>query len=530
MSDQLMNILEEEASKESRMREAIGQYLMSRSNREGSVMAFLGRMAGSISFTCTRTLKWVASDVKLAVDLPFLAALKDPETGEIVIDADNIDLIRQRPVDWSRQLELARYLISEPLHQFPPLLLVITSSWAEDPSSEMWVNGRAIESTFEYEKFGAFDGQVELSLDPRKYLIYALDGQHRVVGIRGALEMINTSFLQPKNKVGNPTGHQISIDEWIDTSVITRAEVDLVPSETIGVQLIPGVIKGETMEEARRRIATVFVHVNQTAAPLRDGDLTQIDRNDGFAHVARTLATHNAFLKKYKRVNFSNNTISSRSVQITTLTTLKTSAKMFLQEYPMFAKWDTRVGRGRVVARRPAEDEIKLACDIMNDIWNRISMLPCFAVLETDPEITVPQMRNFTADDGKAHMFYRPIGQQALIAALALVILEMGDTDKVFAMLAQVDRSGGFRLDDVCNPWYGVLYNDSLGKMVVAGQKLATRILEYMLVGTSADKREALLRDFAEARKSREGFAWDIDGSEVAIDKVRLPAQVTLVR
>jgi len=525
MSDQLDTILQEEQDKERRKREAIGQYLDMHSRRQDSVLAQKGQMAGSTSFTFTQTLKWIGSDVKLASDLPFLAKYKDPETGEIVIDADNIDLLRQRPVDWSRQIELSRYLVSEPLHQFPPLLLVITSSWADDEDSPKWVNGRATESTFDYQTFGSFDGLVELNLDPRKYLIYALDGQHRVVGIKGALEMINTSLLQPKNKKGKPVGKPISVDDWIDTSIRSRADVDMVPAETIGVQLVPGVLKGETMEDARRRIATVFVHVNQTAAPLKDGELTQIDRNDGPADVARYLATKHPFLSREKRVNFSNNTLSKRSAQITTLSTLKSCTRLYLREFAGFANWDGKVGRGKAVSQRPPESEIDQARTMLSDVWDHILALNCFTSI--DAGVAIADMRNFTSEGGAAHMLYRPIGQQALVEALAQITSKNGVlSQSVLDQLTRLDASGGFRLDHPTNPWYGVLYNESLGKMVVAGQKLAARLLVYMLDEVTLPEREALKRDFAEARKSREGFGWDIDGAEVPINDVRLPSQL----
>jgi hypothetical protein len=527
MSDQLDDILQEEQEKERRKREAVGQYLEMHSKRQDSVLAQKGQMAGSTSFTFTQTLKWIGSDVKLASDLPFLSAMKDPETGEIVIDAGNIDLVRQRPVDWSRQVELSRYLASEPLHQFPPLLLVITSSWAEDPESPKWVNGRAVESTFDYQSFGSFDGIVELNLDPSKYLIYALDGQHRVVGIRGALEMINSSLLQPKNKKGQPVGKPIPMDDWLDTSVRSRADVDMVPAETIGVQLIPGVLKGETIEDARRRIATVFVHVNQTAAPLKDGELTQIDRNDGPADVARYIATKHPFLSREKRVNFSNNTLSKRSTQITTLSTLKTCTRLYLREFSKFGKWDGKVGRGKAVSQRPPENEILEAREMMTEVWDHILALNCFTVIDQDPKVSIADMRNFTSEGGEAHMLYRPIGQQALVEALAQITSKNGVlSQSVLDQLDHLDKSGGFRLDNPTNPWYGVLYNESLGKMVVSGQKLAARLLVYMLDDVTVPERESLKRDFAEARKSREGYGWDIDGSEVSIDQVRLPAQL----
>ena len=517
--------LEEEEIR-NRKRAHVGNWLRELNGKQDAVLAQVGHMADSISFTFTRTLKWIASDTKLASDLPFFSSLKDPITGEIVIDEDNIDLVRQRPVDWSRQEELARYLVAEPLHQFPPLLLVITTAWAEDENAPEWdEHGRATKSTFEYQPLGDFDGMVELSLDPAKYAIYALDGQHRVVGIRGAIEMVNSGQFQPKDKSGKAKGANVQRDEWLGDER-TLSDVNKLPGETIGVQLIPGVIKGETMTEAQRRVASVFVHVNQTAAPLKDGDLTLIDRNDGCADVAKHIATKHPLFAGTKRVNWSNNTISKRSTLLTTLSTLKTCAKLYLQEDADFESWFVKKGRGKTVSRRPSDAEINKARQLLSDIWTRIAELPSFQILASNPASKITEMRNFTAEGGQAHMLYRPIGQQVLIQAVG-VLLHKPDValslDKIFEALHRHDAAGGFRLDDPSNPWYNVIYSDSLGKMVVSGKELANELLVYLVAGGSLPERDALRKKFAEARKSREGQAWDLNGNEVPADQVKLP-------
>jgi hypothetical protein len=509
------------------LRDAVGEFLKEFVDRRDYTLAQVGHMAGSPSFSFNQSLKWVRSEVRLASDLPFLSDLKDEETGEIVIDEGNIDLIRQRPVDWSRQAELARYLVAEPLHQFPPLLLVITSAWAEDPDHPNWVNGRASMSTFECEGFGSFDAIVDLSLDPDKYSIYALDGQHRVIGIRGALEMVDSGSLQPKDRSGKAKGNPIMLDEWLGDER-TRADVNLVPNETIGIQLIPAVLEGETIEEARRRIATVFVHVNQTAAPLKDGELTLIDRNDGFADVAKFLATKHPFFARTRRVNLQNNTISKRSTHVTTLSTLKTCARLFLREDHHYDAWFTKRGRGKTVAHRPPEAELEAARNTMGDIWSRITALPCFVRLNADPPTPVPTMRNVAADGGEAHLLFRPIGQQVLLQAIGMLLFDPDvrmSRDQIFEILARYDTAGGFAIDNPEHPWYNVIYNPSMGKMVVSGQALSARLLAYMVGGGLRDReaRELLQGDFAEARKSREGYAWNLEGVEVPIDEITLP-------
>jgi hypothetical protein len=519
MSEDPFRVIDEEYERDLHRRHAIGAYLAQLMGQENAVLAHLGYMAGSVSFTFVRSLRWVGSDVKLAIDLPFMDALKNEE-GEIEIEADNLHLVRQRPVNWERQKELARYLVAEPLHQFPPLLLVITSTWAEDPNDEVWVDGRATKSTFSYKRLGELDSLVELSLDRSEFMIYALDGQHRVVGIRGALEIIDTGLLQPKDRRGKPKGQPIQRDEWLNDER-GLAEVNRVPSETIGIHLVPGVIQGETMEDARRRISSVFVHVNQSANPLTEGQVIVIDQNDPFALVAQRLSTNHALLKN--RTDFEKAQLAKKSEMVTTLSSIHKSARAYLKEFPGYESWKP-AKKGKSVAQKRPESEVSAATNRLGAIWSKVAGLPCFLRLSDVIPPSVSEMRN-CGEGNQAHLLYRPVGQNALFGAVADLERAGVALDAIFAALARCDLAGGFRIDDFAWPWCGVIYDPAGDRVKSSGEDLTRRLIVHLVL-PSPNSLEELRLAFAEGRKSKEGFARDFNGEEVPIDAIRLPHPV----
>ncbi|HAA30037.1 MAG TPA: hypothetical protein DCE56_23060, partial [Cyanobacteria bacterium UBA8553] len=62
----------------------------------------------------------------------------NPDTQNIEIDAETIEEIQQRPLDWSRQATLAQYLAARKHHKFPPVLVVMNQPWVDNPQAAEW--------------------------------------------------------------------------------------------------------------------------------------------------------------------------------------------------------------------------------------------------------------------------------------------------------------------------------------------------------------------------------------------------------
>ena len=212
----------------------------------------------------------------------------------ITIDSDSIEVIQQRPLDWSRQASLVQYLADRTTHKFPPVLVTIDRGWVDNIHAPEW--GRGGSATESAAVFTPLDGMGDFGwLDVGESArIYALDGQHRLMGVHGLLELLSTGELQRYSKDHQPVGGKITLAE-----LSTSAEyLQSLPEETIGIEFISAVMAGETQLAAKRRIRSIFVHVNLMAVALSKGQLAQLDENDGFAFVARNIAVNHPLLKE----------------------------------------------------------------------------------------------------------------------------------------------------------------------------------------------------------------------------------------
>ena len=108
--------------------------LLVQKTQMGTTEAYLGSVS----------LAWVAERVGFAADLPLFQQQRDPKTANISINAETIDSLYQRPLNWARQAPLTEYLARRHDRKFPPLLAVISPDWVDNPQASQWgEDGRA---------------------------------------------------------------------------------------------------------------------------------------------------------------------------------------------------------------------------------------------------------------------------------------------------------------------------------------------------------------------------------------------------
>jgi DGQHR domain-containing protein len=142
-------------------------------------------MGGTEAYVSSVTIEWFANSVNFAANLPLLQDKYNRQTDNIEIDADSIDEIQQRPLDWSRQAALVQYLTSRKHHKFPPVLVVINQPWVDNINAPEWDGeGKATKSSSNFTPIDK-DGKIGvLDISEENVTIYALDGQHRLMGIQ----------------------------------------------------------------------------------------------------------------------------------------------------------------------------------------------------------------------------------------------------------------------------------------------------------------------------------------------------------
>ncbi|MDP3209372.1 MAG: hypothetical protein Q8M65_09515 [Rhodoglobus sp.] len=261
------------------------------------------------------------------------------------------------------------------------------------------------------------------------------------------------------------------------------------------------------------------------AAPLGKGQLAQLDEDNGFAIVARTVATHHPMFMRVpgrnERVNWDNTTIASKSTVLTTLQTLKEMADVYLtHEY----SWGP-TAKG-MVPERPDADVIVKGTNKFIELLTELAKLPSIASLDEDK--TTGELRRFSHEPpsaGAGHMLFRPVGQIVIAQALGeLVLAKHKPLAPIIKALQKYDDEHGFAMEPVSSLWHTVLYDPARRRVVIGGRDLAARLLVYLLGGVQESKELDALRDeVARLRTNSSGSAVNFDGELVPPGEIKLP-------
>ena len=478
-------------------------------------------MGGSAAYIGAVSLQWLVDRVKYASEMNLLSDRYNSSEQNITIDSDSIEVIQQRPLDWSRQASLVQYLADRTTHKFPPVLVTIDRAWVDNIHAPEW--GRGGKATESAAVFRGLDGQADFGvLDVGEFArIYALDGQHRLMGVQGLLELLSAGELQRYNKDRQPVGGKITLAE-LGTSA---AYLQSLPQETIGIEFISAVVEGETQLAAKRRIRSIFVHVNLMAVALSKGQLAQLDENDGFAIVARTIAVNHPLFKdtpgRKPRVNWDSATVATKTTVLTTLQALQDMAAKYLQY--QFPHWKPKAQKG-LVPLRPETAELEQGITTFSGLFDRLAQFTSYGRLKGED---TPRLRRFSFElgGGEGHILFRPVGQIAFAQGVGMAVFkkQMSETD-VFGKLDRYDADGGFsQINLPSSLWYGILYDPNKKRILVSGRDLAAKLIVYLLGGVDNDfDRAELRKQVAEARTVGE-YSMSFNGKLVTQQEVGLP-------
>lgn len=524
-SDPVTNIASQILEREKQDRLALALLLDQHLARNDQLLVQKIEMGGSEAYIGSVTLEWFAGRVGFASRLPLLQQKYNPQTDNVEIDAQSIEEIQQRPLDWSRQAPLAQYLAARKNHKFPPVLVVLNRPWVDNPKAAEWdADERATVSATDFTPLDK-EGRVGLlDVSPERVSIFALDGQHRLMGVKGLMELIQTGRLQLYRKDKKPVSAFITVDDLQKLYQLESAYLQNLAKEKIGIEFISAVAAGETREEARQRVRSIFVHVNLMASPLSKGQLAQLNEDDGFSIVARKIAVTHPLLEQREdrnpRVNWDSATVAAKSTVLTTLQALKEMSERYLSY--KFPYWKpTEKG---LIPLRPEGDELEEGLEDFKALFDHLAKLPSYQRLEDED---TPQLRRFSFEKGggEGNMLFRPVGQVALAQALGILVFKKGlSLENVFKKLRRYDQQAGFSgMEYPQSLWYGVLYDPNKKRVLVAGRDLATRLLVYILGGSQDDLERAQLRkDLADAR-TIEDKALSFSGEFVEPKAVGLP-------
>ena len=517
------------------LRKALRLLLDKQKNKEGHLFALNVEMGTSRSYLASVSLHWVAEHVRFANQLPVFERERSNSDlpSEIEVTAKTEEYIQQRRPDWRRQLPMATYLVTRQHHKFPPLLLVAYQDWMYDKNSDNWdFEGRAMLSAINAIPLDSKAAYVDLDVEDTQY--FALDGQHRLMGIKGLRDLLDGALIAKKQDGSASSGasSKITLDDVEkERSKIAGSLSKNIMYETIGIEIIPAVIQGETLKDAISRLRNIFVDVNQNARRLDKSEIALLDENDGFRIVARNLmVTHNLFDSE-KRVEVRASQLRETSEKYTTLDTLVESSRRYLSQFDDFSRWSQPIlGIKDAGFLRPTDEELEAAGRQMKSYFDEIAKLPSHKEMIQGEKVS--EMRR--KEGGRDHVLFRPIAQQALAEAVGILQNDRHmDLKDIMSRLAKHDNGrADLRLSVHESPWYGVVYdpsNEGVRKSKVFS--LCVQMFTYLLGRGFPDEgeREDLRKAFFESRRTTpegsvgEDKAIDLEGKSVTFDKFSLP-------
>jgi hypothetical protein len=533
----MLSDLEQLTELQRRQRELLVHLLDEKVRDPGFVFVQRASMGGIPSFHGTRSMRWINDNVQLFSELP-LFNRKIDEKGNFIVDEESIALLEQRAPDWTRQLPMVRYLIEHPDRKFPTILVVVSARWVDDASAGAWgPDGTATQDSFSVTYLDT--SNTVGMLDLFDVTIYVIDGQHRLIAIKGLAEIEKQCSLTQKSAMGHPQfDKRLSEQELQEVFGVEGINTSTILNESMGIEFIPAVMQGETREQARVRIRSIFQHINLTARPLSLGEAYTMSESDGFAIVGRQIGLSHPLFRKERpgdRVNWKTSGLPAKSIWLTTSTTLRDVAFSYLGHQSAYSNW---VRKRKEVAKRPTDDELAAAESTMVAFWDLLAELPVFSDIQAGGSID--DWRQFKSEKvplGRGHLLLRPLGQLILAEALGLITSDTApqptpSVEELFEKLAAFDSAGGFEgVHTWESMWHGITFNPTRQIMNLQGRSTAVLLLRHLLTGLGPSDERQLEKDFRLLRTQRisddEMLFINYDGKQVDSDEeIQLPPSI----
>ncbi len=385
--------------------------------------ALRGMMGDWVYYCCLMDLATLASRVHYAQDLH---------------KSERLSQMIQRTLEDRRSKEIAEYLKTRPDRLFNAL---IVATYGGQPNWHALSNVQSIGSA---EELGSLTddtmlsvGFLTLSGDEK---LFALDGQHRLAGIK-------------------------------------RATSDHAPS----ADMVPVMfVSHENTDEGLRRTRRLFTTLNKTAKRVSPFGIIALDEDDVMALTVRHLIDENPNMFGGERIAFvgTSNMPQAHFASLTTIVNLYDILKTF------FSQAETPLKKSVAALRKGLPyDELpsyyNLALELFDELkWGFPELLEFFDAEDTEP--VVRRYRNRNA-------LFRPAGLRAFVTVVAHLTQEM-DIPSAVAEAAELPRS----LD--ADPFAKLMWNPSTQTIRRFPATMLLDLLLHMLGRPQREEHDLLQR------------------------------------
>lgn len=388
--------------------------------RPVALPALRARMGDWVYYVSAMKMRHIANRISIAEDIHPHRSLRQ---------------LLQRSLT-GRSEDIKEYLLQQPQRFFNALVIATyggSPKWNEvtvrDPPIPLHTSPDDIEGTL---------GILTLTGNEK---LFAVDGQHRVAGIKAAIAQ--------RPRLGN---------------------------EEVGVIFIRGVNQENRDADPTgfERTRRVFSTLNRYAKPVAKTDIIALDEDDVVAIVTRRLLDEYPLFRGRNISSRSGNSLPPNDTRsFTTITAVYDALDAYLP--------DTRRGWNKFKRLRPSDADIESYYERSVTLWNTLlrHWQPLRLVGESEPDDQVAaQFR--TAAGG--HLLFRPIGLLLVIRATKR-LMRQG-----LALDAAVARFSRIPTDLASEPWTGLLWDDTNRRMIPTPNKQAVEKLLLYLAGGETDE------------------------------------------
>ena len=389
---------------------------------------------------------------------PTLMKLKDIAErvgiAEEITQSKALSEMVQRFIKEDRGLEIKDYLLQQEQRFFNSLIVAVHEGdpiWYEITHLEI-SNQLGAEDIPEDVPEDVVSGIGILSLNGKEKL-FALDGQHRLIGIKKAV-------------AENP---QLGDDKL---SIIFIAH--------------------KTNPEGMKRSRRLFTTLNKYAAQVSKGETIALDEDDTMAITVRKLVTENyMFMEKRILNNATDNVPKSNQTCLTTIGNLYDLLDILFTKVYVMSKEKTLTGKRNELTKIRQSDEIlnqyyTNACNYFKELTD--SFLPLKEFADTsDSSAVVKKYRHL---DG-GNVLFRPIGLK-IFTEIVAVLVETHSLSDCFKLISKLPTD----LTEI--PYNSIIWHPTQKKILTNGKTLVKNLLLYML-NQSPENVDKLHENYAKA-------------------------------
>ena len=368
----------------------------------------------------------------------------------------------------NRSSEIAAYLVTQKQRFFNA---IVVGTYGGNPKwTEFSI--RTTSSQEQYSLINLIDnGSLGILMMSGEEKLFAIDGQHRIAGIRKALNV--------EKGLGD---------------------------EEVCVIFVAGVTQENRSKhkEGFERTRRLFTTLNRYAKPVSKKDIIALDEDDVIAIITRRL------VEEYPL--FTDNRISLKEtkgipvtdkISLTTIVMLYDAMDFYLRQRAQ--------GWSNFKKFRPKDDEINELYRNSKKLWDILAknIAPLKELLDSDPgEEIAGKYRN----NQGGHLFFRPVGLLLCIKTIKLLI------DSKMNLSTAVSRLVNAPMEISKEPWVGLLWDLTNQRMITSSenQKAALKLLFHAVGG-----------DLAVVKSSTEKLRKELSGIlNIELSEVKIPRYV----